>query len=729
MMSQTDPFLTELSKLLSKEDIILFIGHGLSAIAGLPDWMTLIRPLAQSVRYQLPTEDKLITTDHLLTAAQHYENQRSRQSLIQHLRDALESTLVKTATAHKIISTLPVNVIFTTNYDNLIERALDEANRRPNIIVSELDLSFWDEGRVQLIKLCGDLNRPESIIITKRDFNTYCTTRSRLAERLRTTLESKTALFIGYSLQDPFFNQIWDHIGLDFGNLRRRSYAVLFDANPMETDDLRQRGIHVINLEVKGHDHNILLTNWLNTLIKMPDLSMPSSISQHSSVSMQEKEINYKSELNQSPSPPVTEPYLHFSVPFKLQLTQGTDKQFHVRAVETLNMGEPHATSHLPYTADELLVVLKALRSYKYDANCFKPAQRGILKRLGLLTNSHFVPDLHRCVGQALYNAIMPGDVNIAFQKALNEARTTSGTVALQLRFDEDVTLLAQYPWELLYYRRALLPSRVIELTRYITYPEAVTTLSITPPLRLLYIKSRPSNLPLADENEQVTIRQALKELEDKNIVKLDILLQPSYDALLDYLETQTMHILHFDGHGVFARQCPECGAMNYSHFTHCQKKQDKTICGQEIINVKPMGYLAFEDTAINVEWISSETIGNLLYNRPVGIAVLSACRSGGVGGETLFEGTAPALIQAGLPAVISMQLPISVDAANKFAKGFYRALARFEPISAAVNAGRIRIIDTREWFIPTLYLRSIDDKGYLFTQFKGGKFNGYSVA
>jgi NAD-dependent SIR2 family protein deacetylase len=405
---------------------------------------------------------------------------------------------------------------------------------------------------------------------------------------------------------------------------------------------------------------------------------------------------------------------------FKLQIARLINLEFEVRALET-PMGEPRANGRLPYTEEELVVVLKALQMSKYEKDRFTPTQRDMLKRLELLLNPRFVSGLPKRVGQALYQALMVGEVNTAFQMALNQARTTDDTVALQLRFDEDAVQLARYPWELLYHRRALLPSRAVELTRYISYPEAVTALPVTLPLQLLYIQARPANLSKLPDEEQTTVRQALNKLEDEGIFKMEVLLQPTYDALLDYLETKSVHILHFDGHGVFARQCPECGAMNYPHRIHCQARQNGEVCDQEIADIEPQGYLAFETETGHVDWISSEILGNLLYNRSLRLAVLSACRSSEVGGETLFGGIAPALIQTGVPAVVSTQLPISVDVAVKFMQGFYRALSRFESVPAAVNAGRLRVMQTREWFIPALYLRSQDDEGYLFTPTQGG--------
>lgn len=243
---------------------VIFVGAGLSTGAGLPGWMDLIRPLARAVDARWPGDEADLTTDHLLTAAQYYENQRGRNALIQHLRDTLDTAGIQPTSVHRLVASLPVRAIFTTNYDNLIERALQDAGQRPNVIVSEAELAFWNEERVQVVKLCGDLNRPESIVITKRDFNTYFATHSRLAERLRSTLEIKTALFLGYSLQDPFFNQIWDNIGLDFGRHRRMGYTILFDVQPLEADDLQQRGIHVTNLKTQGEDRTELLLEWLS---------------------------------------------------------------------------------------------------------------------------------------------------------------------------------------------------------------------------------------------------------------------------------------------------------------------------------------------------------------------------------------------------------------------------------------------------------------------------------
>jgi hypothetical protein len=263
-------FPPQLLDFFRRREVVLYIGAGLSSGAGLPGWADLVRPLAKSIGVHWPTNEADLTVVHLLSAIQHYENQRGRNALIQALRDNLDTTGKNPTPTHNLlIGSLPIQVIFTTNYDDLVERTLRRLNRPFNVVVNEPELVLWREDHIQVIKLCGELDQPESIIISQRDFNTFFSRRPRLTERLRTILESKTGLFLGYSLQDPFFNQVWDNIGLAFGSLRRLGFAVLFDPNPLEVKDLQNRGVQVIALNSNMRKKSDVLEEWSKDLVRM----------------------------------------------------------------------------------------------------------------------------------------------------------------------------------------------------------------------------------------------------------------------------------------------------------------------------------------------------------------------------------------------------------------------------------------------------------------------------
>jgi superfamily I DNA/RNA helicase len=426
-----------------------------------------------------------------------------------------------------------------------------------------------------------------------------------------------------------------------------------------------------------------------------------------------EKDINH--EQGKEPKPLLAPRYEWTLARFKLQLSRLVKSEFEVRAFET-PMGEPHVQTRLPYNQDDLIAILKALPAASLAAAKLTSAQVDALRDLGLLTKHGLVPDLHAQVGQALYQSLFPGDVGTAFKLTLTQVRPQRRRVSLQLRFDEEAVALARYPWELTHdNRRHLLPSGTVELTRYISYPEATTTLSVEPPLRVLYIESRPTDLrSLSKGKEQTTVRAALEALAEDGLLVLETLSPPTYNTLIERIERNQDHVLHFDGHGTVARCCPACGAMNYPHYTVCQQSG----CNRSLTDVPPLGYLAFEkEHSHDVDWVNSKALEHLLYPSQVRVAILSACRSGEVRGETLFGGVGPALIQAGVPAVVAMQVPITVPAAAEFMQGLYGALAHFASLPAAMTSGRRRLFRSREWFIPALYLRSNDDEGRLFVK------------
>jgi hypothetical protein len=213
-------------------------------------------------------------------------------------------------------------------------------------------------------------------------------------------------------------------------------------------------------------------------------------------------------------SPPPSSPAKPGWVPFKLQLDRLAGRLFAVRALET-PMGEPRAEGQLPYDAANLVAILKLLEIGEYDPSRYKPAQTEILKSLDLLQQDRLVSDLLPRLGQGLFQALFASDIGDAFKVAFSQARRNRDTVALQLRFDQDSVDLARYPWELLHDgQRHLLSAGAVELTRYISYPEATTSLAVSPPWRLLYIDARPSDLvSLPDQDEQRTVWRALQTL------------------------------------------------------------------------------------------------------------------------------------------------------------------------------------------------------------------------
>jgi hypothetical protein len=99
-----------------------------------------------------------------------------------------------------------------------------------------------------LLKLHGDLHHPERIVATESDYDGFLTAYPLLATYLSNQLITKTAVLIGYSLDDPDFRQVWHVVTQRLGRSRRPSYAIMVGANASDIARFERRGVHVINL-------------------------------------------------------------------------------------------------------------------------------------------------------------------------------------------------------------------------------------------------------------------------------------------------------------------------------------------------------------------------------------------------------------------------------------------------------------------------------------------------
>jgi hypothetical protein len=222
---------------ITKGNCVLFVGAGLSIQSGLPTWTELVKPLAQELGISLETDYPRI--------AQYYENQMGRQSLVSKIQAAIQKP-VSPSEAHQLIARLPFQVIFTTNYDSLLERALSSAGRSFNVTLSDEGAAYWSADKVQVVKIHGSIDVPTTLVVTADDYSTYFRTHPLISNVLKTQLATKTFLFLGYSLSDPDFQMIFDEMRFDAERHRRVSYCVVPEADHLVIDDWRRRGVRII---------------------------------------------------------------------------------------------------------------------------------------------------------------------------------------------------------------------------------------------------------------------------------------------------------------------------------------------------------------------------------------------------------------------------------------------------------------------------------------------------
>lgn len=229
--------------------VVPMVGAGFSKNAILPqgcvmpDW----NQLGKMISEYIPNYEFLNAIDALSL----FETQFSRTKLIEILSDAVYLHEVKPGVAHRSFCDLFFDTICTTNFDFLLEHTLQESHRPHSVIVSENNLSINTRDTTKIIKLHGDFNHPERMVITEGDFDLFLENNKILATYVANIFITKTLLLVGYSFEDVDTRGIWKIIHERLGALARPAYIILIDATPVEIVRFERRNVKVINLPGK----------------------------------------------------------------------------------------------------------------------------------------------------------------------------------------------------------------------------------------------------------------------------------------------------------------------------------------------------------------------------------------------------------------------------------------------------------------------------------------------
>jgi hypothetical protein len=223
------------------------IGAGMSLNAAVPTGTKM--PLWAAMSKELTDELDDFAPTSILDGISAYEHEFGRARLIERLSEILLIREAHPGNAHREFCTIPFDIVCTTNFDFLLERQYELTPRYVYPVVDEEQLSInAGSAGTLLLKLHGDLRHPGRLIVTEADYDGFLTNYPLLATYLSNQLITKTAMFIGYSLDDPDFRQIWHIVSERLGRTRRMAYAIAVNARTADVTRFERRGVKVVNL-------------------------------------------------------------------------------------------------------------------------------------------------------------------------------------------------------------------------------------------------------------------------------------------------------------------------------------------------------------------------------------------------------------------------------------------------------------------------------------------------
>lgn len=242
---ETIHLLNQIARKLRDGKLAIFIG------AGLPKCVDSHYPTGDELKMalisELPNQKELLKLN-LLDVAEEYESRYSRIELEQFVYGRIFGDSSTYSSLCQALALFPADIV-TTNYDSLLEDNFTEVNALDsyNLIIEDSDICKNKPGRA-LLKMhgsCSPNDRPRRIVLTTSDYKNFIKSNPLTVAQLKIIL-SKSVLFLGYSLKDSDFREIFKSVREDLGVSASQCYVQIRPAVTDNSGLIEGEGIHYL---------------------------------------------------------------------------------------------------------------------------------------------------------------------------------------------------------------------------------------------------------------------------------------------------------------------------------------------------------------------------------------------------------------------------------------------------------------------------------------------------
>lgn len=211
----------EVVEAVKQQKCVVFLGSRASleaaelAEAPYPDAKALAKALGWAKPKAGTTQRPKHVTPSVEEGAAGFEAARGRAALVRELQTRVGVAGIPPTAAHTgALHHFPL--IFTTNPDDLLERAAAARGDKLDVVYRGDPIPEADPARRVLVKLRGGFERPEGLTLTPADFAARPLP-DDLKKQLRTLVRSRVILFVGYRPDEEEFERLFGELSDAYG--------------------------------------------------------------------------------------------------------------------------------------------------------------------------------------------------------------------------------------------------------------------------------------------------------------------------------------------------------------------------------------------------------------------------------------------------------------------------------------------------------------------------------
>jgi len=231
-----------------------------------PSWSELVNEAARRLGFEDPELARMRGTDLQILEYYRIKEHGSFYGLTNWLVTEMRppDDALRNSPIHRELARLALcNMFYTTNYDNFVERAFFLHGRKYRRVAIEAHMAAPNDPDIcEVIKFHGDLENPDEMVLSERDYERRLTLETVMDYRFRADLLGRVVLFLGYSFRDWNVSYLFRLMNERFHNLPgspsgRRAYITVSDPSDFEVQLFRARNIEVIPIPGRAQTDEI----------------------------------------------------------------------------------------------------------------------------------------------------------------------------------------------------------------------------------------------------------------------------------------------------------------------------------------------------------------------------------------------------------------------------------------------------------------------------------------